>query len=274
MENGSDGLEFALLSESADDAAVTQGRLRFTHAMLTDVGRVRQRNEDMADANAKKGIYVLADGMGGHPAGNVASKTAVDALIAHLVAKGSRDRPTKLRESILVANRAVLQLAETDPSMHGMGTTVCVLWLSQARAYLAHIGDSRIYVQRDGELHQITRDHTVVRELIDRGELTEDSIEAQRIGHILTQAVGLELAVEPDLGMMPPKAGDVFLMCSDGLSDTVDDDVISDIIKQHTDVKACAHALVAAALEAGGHDNVTVLLVRCEQAEPRRKKKK
>jgi protein phosphatase len=251
---------------------VSQARLRFSHAMLTDVGRVRQRNEDMADANPRKGIYVLADGMGGHPAGNIASKTAVDALIAHLVGKGSRDRPTRLRESVLVANRAILQLAETDPSMHGMGTTVCVLWISQARVYLAHIGDSRIYVMRDNELHQITRDHTVVRELIDRGELAEGSIEAQRIGHILTQAVGLEPHVEPDLGMMPPKAGDIYMMCSDGLSDTVSDSAMAEIMREHNDVKACAHALVAAALEAGGHDNVTVLIVRCDAAKPRKRK--
>lgn len=242
--------------------------------MLTDVGRVRQRNEDMADANARRGIYVLADGMGGHPAGNVASKTAVDALIAHLVGKGTRDRPTKLRESVLVANRAVLSLAETDPSMHGMGTTVCVLWMSQARAYIAHIGDSRIYVMRENELHQITRDHTVVRELIDRGELTEGSPEAQRIGHILTQAVGLEPQVEPDLGMMPPKAGDIFMMCSDGLSDTVSDASMAEIMRRNPDVKACAQALVDAALEAGGHDNVTVLLVRCDGAAPRKRKSK
>lgn len=244
--------------------------------MLTDVGRVRQRNEDMADVSPKRGIYVLADGMGGHPAGNVASKTAVEALIAHLVGKGgTRDRPGKLREAVLMANRAVLHLAETDPSMHGMGTTVCVLWLSQARAYLAHIGDSRIYVLRDGDFHQITRDHTVVRELIDRGELSEGSIEAQRIGHILTQAVGLELAVEPDLGMMPPKVGDLFVMCSDGLSDTVPDAAIADILKATPDLDAAAKALVDAALEAGGHDNVTVLLVRVEAAPPaapRRKK--
>jgi protein phosphatase len=248
-------------------------RLRFHHAILTDVGRVRQRNEDMADAAPKRGIYVLADGMGGHPAGNVASKTAVDALIAHLVAKGgTRDRPTKLRESVLMANRAVLQLAETDPSMHGMGTTVCVVWLSQARAYLAHIGDSRIYVMRKGELHQVTRDHTVVRELIERGELAEGSIEAQRIGHILTQAVGLELSVEPDLGMMPPQLGDIFLMCSDGLSDTVPDAAMTEILKAHQDLDACAKALVDAALEAGGHDNVTVLLVRCDAAPPSKRK--
>jgi serine/threonine protein phosphatase PrpC len=255
--------------------SVTRPRLRFHHAILTDVGRVRQRNEDMADAAPKKGIYVLADGMGGHPAGNVASKTAVEALIAHLVSKGgTRDRPTRLRESVLMANRAVLSLAETDPSMHGMGTTVCVLWLSQARAYLAHIGDSRIYVMRDGEMHQVTRDHTVVRELIERGELAEGSIEAQRIGHILTQAVGLELSVEPDLGMMPPKLGDIFLICSDGLSDTMSDAAMAEILKAHTDLDECAKALVNAALEAGGHDNITVLLVRCDAAPPSKRKPK
>lgn len=260
------------MAESTHDAPVSQARLRFTHAMLTDVGRVRQRNEDMADAKGAKGIYVLADGMGGHPAGNVASKTAVDALIGHLVGKGTRDRPTKLREAVLVANRAVLSLAETDPSMHGMGTTVCVLWISQARCYLAHIGDSRIYVMREGELHQITRDHTVVQELIDRGEIAAGSMEAQRIGHILTQAVGLEPHVEPDLGMMPPKLGDTFLMCSDGLSDTVADGAIAEIMRQHQDLKACTHALVAAALEAGGHDNITVLMVRCEAGKQRKRK--
>lgn len=255
--------------------AAVKPRLRFSHAMLTDVGKVRQRNEDMADVDAKRGVYVLADGMGGHPAGNVASKTAVVALIKHIAGKGTRDRPAKLRESILVANRAVLSLAETDPSMHGMGTTVCVVWLSQARAYIAHIGDSRIYVMRDGQIHQVTRDHTVVRELIERGELSEDSIEAQRMGHILTQAVGLDPNVEPDLGMIPPQAGDVFLMCSDGLSDIVDDSAMADILKETPDLDEAAKRLVQAALDAGGHDNITVLLVRVDAgAPPARKKKK
>lgn len=242
--------------------------------MLTDVGKVRQRNEDMADVDAKRGVYVLADGMGGHPAGNVASKTAVVALIKHLANKGTRDRPSKLRESILVANRAVLQLAETDPSMHGMGTTVCVVWLSQARAYIAHIGDSRIYVLRGGEIHQVTRDHTVVRELIERGELTEDSIEAQRMGHILTQAVGLDPNVEPDLGMIPPQVGDVFLMCSDGLSDIVDDPVMAEIVSGAPSLDDAAKGLVQAALDNGGHDNVTVLLVKVEEAPAAKKRVK
>jgi protein phosphatase len=129
-------------------------------------------------------------------------------------------------------------------------------------------------VLRDGELHQITRDHTVVRELIDRGELAEDSTEAQRIGHILTQAVGLELQVEPDLGMMPPKVGDVFMMCSDGLSDTVPDDAIADILRENTSPKDAARLLVAAALEAGGHDNVTVSIVRVEASAPKKAKKR
>ncbi|MBC7794750.1 MAG: Stp1/IreP family PP2C-type Ser/Thr phosphatase [Clostridia bacterium] len=253
---------------------VARPRLRFSHALLTNVGKVRQRNEDMADVDAKRGVYVLADGMGGHPAGNVASKTAVVALIKHIIGKGTRDRPAKLRESVLVANRAVLSLAETDPSMHGMGTTLCVVWLSQARAYIAHIGDSRIYVIRGDEIHQVTRDHTVVRELIERGELTEDSIEAQRMGHILTQAVGLDPNVEPDLGMIPPQPGDVFLMCSDGLSDIVDDSAMADIVKSSENLDEAAQRLVQAGLDAGGHDNITVLLVRVDEAFGRKNKAK
>lgn len=244
--------------------------MHFTHAMLTDVGRVRTRNEDLAAAEPKAGIFMLADGMGGHPAGNLAARIAVDSAMHYLVARGVPGRPRgrgeKLRGAILAANRAILETAEVEAGTAGMGTTLSAVWLGKRHAHVGHVGDSRIYRVRDGKIERLTRDHTVVRELVERGEIEDGSIEAKRMGHILTQAVGLEDLVLPDVNVVQARPGDVFLLCSDGLSDTVDDSVMAELIGgAGGDLQKAASELVQAALDTGGHDNVTVVLARIDE---------
>jgi len=213
-------------------------------AVLTDVGRVRERNEDLAAADLQKGVYILADGMGGHPDGNLASQIAVDTAMAYVTKKQvpgrPRDRGDKLAAAIVAANRAILE-----------------------RSTAPDVGDSRIYRFRDGEIEQLTRDHTVVQALLDRGEIDPDAPEFMQLGHILTQAVGLDPAMTPVVARLPARTGDVYLLCSDGLTDLVRDSAIAAILgAKGADPHAAAEALIAAALSAGGNDNITVIVAR------------
>ncbi len=242
--------------------------MRAKHAILTDVGNVRERNEDHAGGDPERGLFLLADGMGGHPAGHLASQIAIQTAMAFLTEKRvpgrARGRGEKLGQSILAANHAILHLGEQHEEVQGMGTTLIGMWLGKSKAHFAHVGDSRAYLYREGEAHILTRDHTVLRELIDRGELSADAPEAAQIGHILTQAVGLEEQVAPDIITLETKRNDVFLLCSDGLSDLLAPPRIAELLngvdKENLDDRA--QKLVQAALEAGGHDNVTVVLAR------------
>lgn len=240
--------------------------MRAAHAILTDVGNVRERNEDHAGGDAERGLFLLADGMGGHPAGHLASQVAIETAMTFLTEKRipgrARGRAEKLGQAIQMANHAILSLGQQHREVAGMGTTLVGMWLGKKKAHFAHVGDSRAYVIRDNEAHILTRDHTVLRELIERGELTEDAPEAAHIGHILTQAVGLEPDITPDIVTLEVKRRDVFLLCSDGLSDLLPPDRIGELLKGQEDLEASARILVEAALAAGGHDNITVVLAR------------
>ncbi|MEL6544236.1 MAG: protein phosphatase 2C domain-containing protein [Myxococcota bacterium] len=242
--------------------------MRALHSILTDVGNVRERNEDHAGGDPERGLFLLADGMGGHPAGHLASQVAIQTAMAFLTEKRvpgrARGRGEKLGQAILAANHQILQLGVEHQEVQGMGTTLVGMWLGKSKAHFAHVGDSRAYLYREEEAHILTRDHTVLRELVDRGELSPDAPEAAQIGHILTQAVGLEEDIAPDIVTLETQKNDVFLLCSDGLSDLLKPPRIAAILngvdKNNLDDRA--QKLVQAALEAGGHDNITVVLAR------------
>ncbi len=242
----------------------------------TDCGPVRDNNEDALLLDPEAGIFVVADGMGGHAAGEVASDMAVRAVHDILMGAGDPDETRlvrdvesidpadvmreRLRYAMNQASHQIRRAADANPSRRGMGTTVVVLVIDAGRAHLAHVGDSRAYLYRAGRIERLTRDHTVVQNEIDQGRLTPE--QARRLPHrnILYQSVGFNGPVEPDTSTRTVQAGDVFVLCSDGLTDVLDDEAIGAVIGAHRP-DALADALTETALDAGAEDNVTVAVV-------------
>ena len=243
--------------------------MKWKYAGRSDVGKVRPGNEDAFFADNERGVYIVADGMGGHVAGEVASQIVTETVgpgVCHAIGEGLR--AAELEERILdlieQANQAILERAESEPEKRGMGTTLTLLALVPGSEYLIEqVGDSRGYLLRDGVLSQITRDHTVVQQQVDRGALTPEQARDHPLSHILTRALGTEATVEADTFGDTAQAGDVFLLCSDGLSGMLSDDVIEAILSTPTDdLQGVADALVDAANAAGGLDNVTAVVVK------------
>lgn len=247
---------------------------------LSDIGRTRSRNEDSIALLPDLGAAVVADGMGGHPGGDVASRLAADTAASVLrdrienLDASVDDRLGLLRETMLEsvasAHLAIRQEARTEPELEGMGTTVTALLIDgKSDTYLiGHVGDSRAYRYRSGTLDQLTRDDTWVQDRVDAGEFTQEQADRHPFGHILTQCVGLEEPPTVHVYDGPVERGDVFLLCSDGLIGMLDDDRVAKIMHDMLGdmvtaeaVGAVAGALVAQANEAGGFDNITVSLL-------------
>jgi len=240
----------------------------------TDPGPVREHNEDAFMVDLDSGLFIVADGMGGHAAGEVASALAVDALRDLLLGdqdpdetrldRATPDDEETIRERLRYAmNQASLRIrraALETPAHSGMGTTVCVLLVEEDLAHLGHVGDSRIYLLRGGRIQRLTRDHTVVQQEVDAGRLTPQLARIVPHKNILTQSVGYHGPVEPDTSTRPVRAGDVFVICSDGLTDPLDDDAILRI-SQGCALDQLAETLTQEALDAGGDDNITVVVV-------------
>jgi PPM family protein phosphatase len=235
--------------------------LRVRSGAATDVGRVRDHNEDSLVARGL--VFAVADGMGGHAAGEVASSLAVDAL-ATLV-----DHPPARPEDVVAvlheANRRILQSQAAAPEQRGMGTTVAGLSVLRAGGgehwVVFNIGDSRVYRLADDRMSLLTRDHSEVRELMDAGVI--DAAEAARhpLRNVITRSLGSDPAPTPDLWVLPPTPGERFVICSDGLSNELDDREIMLVAREHADPQVAADELVAAAVRAGGRDNVSVVVV-------------
>jgi PPM family protein phosphatase len=233
--------------------------MRLSVGARTDVGRVREGNED--SYMAEEPLFAVADGMGGHQGGEVASKLALDTL------RNATDGEA-LARAVQDANRAVFEQAGRDPGLAGMGTTLTAFLADGDTLRLAHVGDSRAYLLRDGDLQRITTDHTVVEGLVEKGELTpqEASIHPQR--SILTRAIGVEGEVKVDQASIDLLPGDRLLLCSDGLTGMIDEAETKRILEEHADPQAAADALVEAANEAGGQDNITAVVIDVADAEP------
>lgn len=243
--------------------------MKWAYAGRTDVGKVRQGNEDALFADGERGVFIVADGMGGHVAGEVASQIVTETVgpgVSEALEQGLRgpDLKKRMLELIEEANVRILERAQDEPEKRGMGTTLTLLALVPDDGYVIdQVGDSRGYLFREGELRQITRDHTVVQQQVDRGALTPDQARDHPLSHILTRAVGTDNAVAADCYGAETKPGDIFLLCSDGLSGMVPDAKIRTIIGKSTeDLQEIAEALIEAANEAGGLDNVTALVVK------------
>jgi PPM family protein phosphatase len=249
--------------------------MRLEVAARTDPGPVRENNEDNFFVDAEAGLFMVADGMGGHASGEVASAMAIEGMGQVLLGtldpeetrldRTAMDDDDATRERLRYAmNQSSLRIraaAVADPRHGGMGTTLAVLMVTDDVAHLGHVGDSRIYLFRDQQLLRLTRDHTVVQQEIDAGRLTPELARIVPHKAILTQSVGYHGPVEPDTSTRPVRPGDVFILCSDGLTDPLDDDALQELCRTHR-ADDLADALTEAALDGGTDDNVTVVVVR------------
>lgn len=242
----------------------------------TDCGPVRENNEDALLLDTEMLVFVVADGMGGHAAGEIASEMAVRTVHGILVGADDPDETRlvrgddvadaadvmreRLRYAMNQASVQIRRMSEERPETRGMGTTVVVLVLDGGVAHLAHVGDSRAYLLRDGKLTRLTRDHTVVQQEIDAGRLTPELARVLPHRNILTQSVGFHGPVEPETAHRAAKGGDVFVLCTDGLTDALDDEALTKVLAGRLP-EEMADALTDAALLAGAEDNVTVAVV-------------
>ncbi len=245
-------------------------------ATATDSGMVRTHNEDSITVDAASGFVVLADGMGGYNAGEVASGIATAMLGTSLKqildgAEPGRIEPESgetlavkiLKEQIAGANTSIYQAAKSQPQYAGMGTTLVVGLFYDNYLSVAHIGDSRLYRLRQDEFKQITRDHSLLQEQIDSGMITEEMAMLSQNKNLVTRALGIDPEVEPEIHTYVVEAGDVYLLCSDGLSDMVEDDEIHLTLSSlQANVQLASQQLVQMANDNGGRDNVSVILIR------------
>jgi PPM family protein phosphatase len=236
--------------------------LRAAHTTWrTDTGRQRRGNEDSAFARAP--LFVIADGMGGAQAGEVASKIAVEAFQGDLPEHGSPEE--RLTAVVQTANRRIYDISRTEHERAGMGTTLTAMYVDGAELAVAHVGDSRAYLFRDGELELLTQDHTLVGELVKRGKLTEEQAAEHPQRSIITRALGIDADVEVDTWTYSGRAGDIVLLCSDGLTSMISEDQIADILAHESNLDTAAARLIDEANEAGGRDNITVILFVLEE---------
>ena len=243
---------------------------------VSDTGMKRPHNEDSAITDPTIGLAVVADGMGGYKAGEVASAIAAKAIvdtvqgdlqIAHSVIGESHSdlsaEAALVRDSIVGANGHIFKTATEVRQCQGMGTTVVVVLFYNNKVIIAHVGDSRVYRLRNGDLAQVTSDHSLVQELIDRGFFTPEEAEANTPKNLVTRALGIDEKVEVDVQEQAAKPGDIYLLCSDGLNDLGDDEEIRLTLSKYSgNLEEEAHELVRLANESGGKDNISVVLAR------------
>lgn len=237
----------------------------------TDVGCVRELNEDAFFIDPMlsekgQGFCILADGMGGHNAGEIASRTAVETISQQLeellVKYGESEIPAAMNQAIAEANRKIYDMAVKNQEQQGMGTTTVLTCISEKEAYIANIGDSRAYALRGGEIVQITTDHSVVAEMVAQGTISKEEARVHPQKNIITRALGTDKKAEADIFEYDFMTGDILIMCSDGLSGMVDDDYIRDVCRQETTAEQMVGRMIHRAKENGGADNITVLCIR------------
>jgi protein phosphatase len=239
--------------------------------LLSDVGKKRSRNEDGCalcapddkDLARSRGLFfAVADGMGGVSGGDFASRLALRTVVEEYYARSELTVPSRLSEAISQANRRIFQEAENHPEYYGMGTTVSIVLIHGDHAYVAHVGDSRVYHSRNGNsLCQITEDHSLVAEQVRNGYISEEEARSHSLKNLITRAVGTKDSVKVDLFALRIRPGDTFLICSDGLSNMVDNDQFAAALAGDN-LQGAARLLIGRALEAGAPDNVTAVLIR------------
>ena len=241
--------------------------VRLLYSARTDVGMIRSGNEDnfAVHATGDRGLFIVADGMGGHAAGEVASEMAVQIVERELQGvKNLDDRsvPETVAEALRKANRKIHDRTITEVDKQGMGTTASVLLLSAMRYLIGQVGDSRVYLLRDGALHQLTKDHSYVQEQVDAGFLTPEQARYHPYSNVITRCVGASPEVEPDIYTGETKVGDLFLVASDGLTGMVDDRRLQMLLMSRAEPERKVHALISEANGRGGLDNITAIVVQ------------
>jgi serine/threonine protein phosphatase PrpC len=253
-------------------------RNKLATALLSDMGRVRKNNEDAVGEDRDLGLLILADGMGGYNAGEIASSMAVNTVHETLkrewkklkhgeidAASGHSHEALLLKSAVELAHKTIHQVSQTQPQCAGMGTTVVTCLFHHDRLSIAYVGDSRLYRLRNGSLEQVTRDHSLIEELIARGHYSREDAKKMVRKNIVTRALGVEAEVKVDVIEDPLEVGDLILVCSDGLCDMVDDGTIRLTLSKFADnLPDAAKALVDLANERGGKDNVSVALARVD----------
>jgi protein phosphatase len=236
--------------------------MRFFVSACTDTGRKRAANEDFYALEEKLGLFVVADGLGGHVGGRHASELGVGVFVETVGTDPEGHAPEVLRHAFARAGEAIFEAARNDAALCGMGTTLAALWLRGDEVILAHAGDSRLYLLRAGHLHALTLDHSVVGERVARGELSAEQARIHPSRHVITRAVGVVPWVEPDVAALRARVGDLFVLCSDGISSQLEDAEIERCLgARAVGLGNAAVSLVALANERGGEDNATVVLV-------------
>lgn len=250
--------------------------MRIASGGMTDVGRVRANNEDCFQIVAPLGLFVLSDGMGGEAHGEIASAMAVETVVKHCIDLEANPaarvvgpvqpkwsaRTKRLSTAVHLANKSISKSAEEHPEQHGMGATLTAAWIEGEKLSIAHVGDSRAYLLRGGDLLQLTRDHSLVAEQVRRGMLTAVEAEESDMQSVLLRALGAQAEIEVDAEEHVLFPRDVLLLCSDGLTRMVTEPEIAGTLQAETDPMKAAEKLIALANDRGGTDNITVVVVR------------
>ena len=251
-------------------------RVRFAGG--TDVGRKRDHNEDSIYLPTEARLGIVADGMGGHASGEVASKLAVDTMVAYFhktsdmqpltwpfkVDRDIRAEVNRMVTSIMLANVEIHEMAARDAACRGMGTTLDAINFLDDTVIIGHVGDSRVYRHREGELIQVTEDHSLINDYIKMKRVTVEEAENWPHKNVIVRALGMKDTVQVDIVNETPRIGDCYLLCSDGLSDMLSDATIGAMIQMHRDLDTTVEKLIRAANEEGGVDNISVVLARLE----------
>jgi PPM family protein phosphatase len=241
--------------------------VRYTAAAVTDRGRKRPSNEDAYGYSVESGVFVVCDGMGGAAAGEIASNLAVDQILRLLKVRSqvsASELPAAAQSAVTAANDAIFSRAQRNHRLSGMGTTLVVMATQDQHVWVLNIGDSRCYRLRNGRLEQLTRDHSLVEEQVRMGRMTPREALYSPLKNVITRALGTQSRVTPDIFQFEAEPGDLFMLCSDGLTRELADGTIQNLLNCDDPLEKLAVHLVEAAKRAGGHDNITCLLVRAE----------
>lgn len=246
--------------------------LQYTATAVTDRGRKRPSNEDAFGFSVEDGVYLVCDGMGGAAAGEIASSIAVDELLRLLSRRGQIEdgdevapMPLLAEQAVCAANEAIFSRSQRNYKLSGMGTTLVGLLVEECRAWVINVGDSRCYRLRNGRLEQITHDHSLVEEQVRMGRMTVSEALRSPLRNVITRALGTQNRVTPDIFDLAVEPGDLFLLCTDGLTRELNDPMIESLLGTDLPLDALCIRMVESAKKAGGHDNITCILVRASR---------